>query len=57
LPQALEKVDYDIYPMKFTYRYILKGTMGKKSFEKEVVQNFYVGVDRTYEIKLRSEEK
>lgn len=45
LPEAFEQVDYDVYPIKFTYRYILKGTMGKKPFEKEVVQDFYVGVD------------
>lgn len=44
-PNGFEKVDYSIYPVKFTYRYVLKGTMGKKSFEKEVVQDFYVGVD------------
>lgn len=45
LPEAFEQVDYDVYPIKFTYRYILKGTIGKKPFEKEVVQDFYVGVD------------
>jgi len=44
-PKTFEKFDYSVYPVKFTYRYVLKGTMGKKSFEKEVVQNFYVGVD------------
>jgi len=44
-PNGFEKVDYSVYPVKFTYRYVLKGTMGKKSFEKEVVQDFYVGVD------------
>ncbi len=44
-PNGFEKVDYSIYPVKFTYRYVLKGTMGKKSFEKEVVQDFYVGID------------
>lgn len=45
LPQVFEKVDYDLYPMKFTYGYILKGTVGKKPFEKEVVQDFYIGID------------
>jgi hypothetical protein len=45
LPEAFEQVDYDVYPIKFTYRYILKGTIGKKPFEKEVVQDFYVGID------------
>ncbi|MCG1013226.1 hypothetical protein JT739_11550 [Tepidanaerobacter sp. GT38] len=44
-PNGFEKVDFDIYPMEFTYRYILKGTMKKKPFEKEVVQKFYVGFD------------
>lgn len=44
-PESFEQVDYSIYPIKFTYRYILKGTMGKKPFEKEVVQDFYVGID------------
>lgn len=44
-PKTFEQVDYSVYPVKFTYRYVLKGTMGKKSFEKEVVQDFYVGVD------------
>ncbi|WP_129723521.1 hypothetical protein [Xylanivirga thermophila] len=45
LPQAFEKVDYDLYPVKCTYRYVLKGTVGKKPFEKEVVQDFYIGID------------
>ncbi|WP_207207978.1 hypothetical protein [Xylanivirga thermophila] len=31
--------------MKSTYRYILKGTVGKKPFEKEVVQDFCIGID------------
>lgn len=44
-PETFEQVDYSIYPIKFTYRYILKGTIGKKPFEKEVVQDFYVGID------------
>ena len=44
-PKTFEQVDYSVYPVKFTYRYVLKGTMGKKSFEKEIVQDFYVGVD------------
>jgi len=44
-PETFEQIDYSVYPVKFTYRYVLKGTMGKKSFEKEVVQNFYVGID------------
>ena len=44
-PNGFEKVDFDIYPMEFTYRYILKGTMKKKPFEKEVVQKFYIGFD------------
>lgn len=44
-PETFEQIDYSVYPVKFTYRYVLKGAMGKKSFEKEVVQNFYVGVD------------
>jgi len=45
LPQTVEKADYDIYPMKFTYRYVLKGTVDKKPFEKEIVQDFYLGID------------
>jgi len=45
LPEAFEQVDYDVYPIKFTYKYIIKGTMGKKPFEKEMVQDFYVGID------------
>lgn len=44
-PETFEQVDYSIYPIKFTYRYILKGTIGKKPFEKEVVQDFYIGID------------
>ncbi len=44
-PETFEQVDYSIYPIKFIYRYILKGTIGKKPFEKEVVQDFYVGID------------
>lgn len=44
-PNGFEKVDFDIYPMEFTYRYILKGTMKKKPFEKEIVQKFYIGFD------------
>lgn len=44
-PETFEQFDYSIYPVKFTYRYILKGTIDKKPFEKEVVQDFYVGVD------------
>lgn len=45
LPESFEQIDYSVYPIKFTYRYILKGTMGKKSFEKEIAQDFYVGID------------
>lgn len=44
-PKTFEQIDYSVYPVKFTYRYVLKGTMGKKSFEKEIVQDFYVGID------------
>jgi len=44
-PDTFERVDYDLYPIKFTYKYTLKGTMGKKTFEKEIVQDFYVGID------------
>ncbi len=44
-PNGFEKVNLDIYPMEFTYRYILKGTMKKKPFEKEVAQKFYIGFD------------
>lgn len=44
-PETFENVNYDLYPMKYTYRYILKGTVNKQPFEKEVVQDFYIGVD------------
>ncbi|HHT56293.1 hypothetical protein [Herbinix luporum] len=44
-PETFEDVNYDLYPMKYTYRYIIKGTVGKQAFEKEVVQDFYIGVD------------
>lgn len=44
-PKTFEQIDYSVYPIKLTYRYVLKGTMGKKSFEKEIVQDFYVGID------------
>ncbi len=45
LPQTFEKVDYSLYPVKCTYKYVLKGTVGKKPFEKEAVQDFYIGID------------
>lgn len=43
LPETFEDTNYNIFPMKYTYRYVLKGTVGKKPFEKEVVQDFYIG--------------
>jgi len=46
-PAGFENVNFDIYPFKFTYRYVLKGTVGNRNrpFEKEVVQDFYYGID------------
>ncbi|PNT90339.1 hypothetical protein [Clostridium thermosuccinogenes] len=44
-PEAFEEANYNLYPVKYTYRYILKGTVNNKPFEKEVVQDFYVGID------------
>lgn len=44
-PEGFENVNFDIYPFKFTYRYVLKGTVGNRPFEKEVVQDFYYGID------------
>ena len=36
---------YFLQPMRFTYRYTIKGTIKGQAFEKEVVQDFYIGVD------------
>lgn len=45
-PENFEKaVIYDVYPMQFRYRYVIKGTVKGKPFEKEVVQDFYIGMD------------
>lgn len=44
-PETFEKIDYDVYPLKHTYRYVLKGSVKGKSFEKEIVQDFYIGFD------------
>lgn len=43
LPETFEDTNYNIFPIKYTYRYVLKGTVGKKPFDKEVVQDFYIG--------------
>jgi len=43
--ETFEDVNYDIFPMKFTYRYTLKGKVDDKPFEKEVLQNFFIGWD------------
>lgn len=44
-PETFEDANYDIFPMRFTYRYILKGKVDGRPFEKEVVQNFLIGWD------------
>lgn len=44
-PETFEDIDYEIFPPKYTYRYVLKGKVDGKPFEKEVVQNFFVGWD------------
>lgn len=44
-PEGFEDKDLTMYPFKFRYRYILKGTINNRPFEKEVVQDFYYGVD------------
>lgn len=44
-PETFEDVNHQLYPMRYTYRYILKGKIDGKPFEKEVVQNFYIGWD------------
>lgn len=43
LPNIFENEDILNYPFKFTYRYVLKGTINGKAFEKEVVQDFFMG--------------
>lgn len=44
-PETFEDTNYDIFPMRFTYRYVLKGKVDGRPFEKEVVQNFFIGWD------------
>lgn len=44
-PETFEDVNHQLYPMRYTYRYVLKGKIDGKPFEKEVVQNFYIGWD------------
>lgn len=43
LPNIFVSKDLSNYPFKFTYRYALKGTVNGKAFEKEVVQDFFMG--------------
>lgn len=41
LPNTVESYDIENYPFRFTYRYVIRGTVNEKPFEKEVVQDFY----------------
>lgn len=45
LPDSFESKETWAYPMKFTYKYVILGTMNGKSFEKEMVQDFYIGAN------------
>lgn len=42
-PETYEKKNTMMYPIKYTYSYILKGTIDGKTFEKQVTQDFYFG--------------
>lgn len=46
-PETFEDTNYDIFPIKYTYRYVLRGTANNEPFEKEVIQDFYIGWDWT----------
>lgn len=44
-PNECQAINDTIYPMKLTYRYILKGMMKEQPFEREAIQDFYIGFD------------
>lgn len=44
-PDVFEEKNTWNYPMKFRYRYVIKGTIKGNPFEKEIVQDFYIGTD------------
>ncbi|QUH22038.1 hypothetical protein [Alkaliphilus sp. B6464] len=45
LPESFESINTWAYPMRYTYKYVLIGTIDGKSFEKEIVQDFYIGAN------------
>ena len=45
-PKNIVSKDITNYPLKFTYTYVLKGTVNGKKFEKEVTQDFYIGAQQ-----------
>lgn len=45
LSNSFEEQNTWVYPMKFTYKYTVVGTINGKAFEREIVQDFYIGAD------------
>lgn len=43
-PETFEKKNTMMSPMKYTYSYVIKGTIDGKPFEKEEIQDFYFGI-------------
>ena len=44
-PETFEKKNTMMFPMKYTYSYVIKGTIDGKPFEKQETQDFYIGVN------------